>query len=423
MKSTALALVGIVASGCAGGDIDLDPGAVDTTANIAGRHFQPNPNCTLVVPDNALSAQGLATPYRIRGSNKQGGICTESNAANAAFVQAAVLDPATGKLAIYNPLVIADGTSPAIAPVVPTLPDNAVVGIWFGFNGSTLTLTGASSTSLSAANCVNALDGDAFGQVAFCNAAAFFSAAYALQQQGKLSPAVPALGTALDGQACPTVRNFAAVDQDPSDNVTTTYLVTQDGKLAQNTAANAQQLAGATVLANGSDNRLVAVALDGALGCKPYVAPDLADPGKLVTAQPLNEIFAQVNQRSPIALVPSADPMVLVNGAPSLDKQNLYRAGVGQPAEPSATQAAADQLAFCNSLLQTAPARMKLDQKYTARVGSPDPGAATNLFTFLAQRFNFTWSGGLGCDALTGKSSPITLTLDGNGVCTGATIQ
>ena len=417
------ALVGIiVCAGCAG-QAGADPGVDDTIANVAGKHQQINPDCTLVVPDDALSAQGLATPYRIRATNKQHGLCHETNADDAAFVQAAVLDPATGNVAVYNPLVITDGTTPAVAPVVPTLPAGAVVAIWFGFNGDNLTLSGASSTALAAANCVNGLDGDLFGQVAFCNAPAFFSAAQSLLQAGKLNPAVPALGTGLDGQPCPTVRDFSVVDQDPSDNVTTRYLITADGKLAQNTSANAAALAGATVLGNGSDNGLVAAALDGALGCKPYRAPDLADPGKLATAQPLNELFAAVNQKAPIALVPPGDPMTLVNGAPSLDKQNLYRASVDQPAEPSATQAQTDELAWCNSLLQIQPARMKLDQKLTAAAGSPDAGAATNLFTFMAQRFNFTWGpDGLDCAALTGKPSPIKLTFDAAGVCTAATI-
>ncbi|MGZ3406972.1 MAG: hypothetical protein ACXVAN_11050, partial [Polyangia bacterium] len=249
------------------------------------------------------------------------------------------------------------------------------------------------------------------------------SAAYSLQQAGRLNPPVPALGTALDGKACPTVRDFAVVDQDPSDNVTSTYLVTVDGTLAQNTSANAAKLAGATVLANGSDNRLVAVKIDGALGCAPYKAPDLADPGHLVSAQPLNEIAASVNQRAPIALVPPGDPMTFSNGAPNLDKQNLYRAGVGQPTEASATQAQTDEVSFCNNLLAVQPARMKLDQKLTTPVSSPDPAAGSNLFTFMAQRFNFTWGpDGLNCAALTGKPSPITLQVDANGICTGATI-
>jgi hypothetical protein len=327
-------------------------------------------------------------------------------------------------VAIYNPLVITDGSTPAVAPVVPALPANAIVAIWFGYNGSSLTLAGARSTTLAAANCVNGEPGgDLFGQVAYCNAPAFFSAAFSLQQAGKLSPPVPALGTARDRQPCPTVRDFFVVDQDPSDNVTSTYLVTSDGKLAQNTSANAAALAGATVLANGSDNRLVAAALDGALGCTPYQAPDLADPGHMTTAQPLNELLAQVKQAAPIALVPPGDPMTLTSGAPNLDKQNLYRAGVGQPAEPGATQATADELTFCNDLLQIQPARLKLDQTLTSAASSPDPAAATNLYTFMAQRFNFTWGpDGLDCAALVGKPSPITLTIDANGVCTAASI-
>ncbi|HEX6838837.1 MAG TPA: hypothetical protein VF334_19800 [Polyangia bacterium] len=416
-------LIGVIACvGCAG-QAGVDPNAGDSIANVSGKHQQTNPDCTLVVPDDALSAQGLATPYRIRATNKQHGLCHETNADDAAFVQAAVLDPATGNVAVYNPLVITDGTSPAIAPVVPVLPANAVVAIWFGYNGDNLTLAGASSTALANANCVNGLGGDIFGQVAFCNAPAFFSAAQSLRQAGKLNPAVPALGTALDGQACPTVRDFAVVDQDPSDNVTSSYLVTVDGSLAQNTSANVAQLAGAAVLTNGSDNRLVALKVDGVLGCRPYQAPDLADPGKLTTAQPLNELFASVNQKAPIALVPPGDPMTLVGGAPSLDKQNLYRAGVGQPAEASATQAQADELTWCNNLLQIAPARMKLDQKMFSAASSPDAGAATNLFTFMAQRFDFTWGpNGLDCATLTGKPSPMKLTVDANGVCTAASI-
>jgi hypothetical protein len=320
--------------------------------------------------------------------------------------------------------VISDGTAPAVDPAVPLLPPNAIVAIWFGYNGDNLTLAGASSATLAAAGCVNGEPGgDLFGQVAFCNAPAFFTAAFSLQQAGKLSPPVPALGTALDGQPCPTVRNFAVVDQDPSDNVTSTYLVTGDGKLAQNTSANAAALTGATVLSNGSDNRLVAVKVDGALGCSPYTAPDLADPGRTTTAQPLNEIAAQVNQRAPIALVPPLDPMTLTGGALNLDKLNLYRAGVGQPAEAGASQAETDERAWCTNLLQVQPARMKLDQKLTSAVSSPDPAAGSNLYAFMAQRFNFTWGpDGLNCAALLGKPSPIALTIDANGVCTGATI-
>ena len=46
-----------------------------------------------------------------------------TNAANlGAFVQATILNPRTGALAVYDPLVITQGTTPAVAPTVPTLP-------------------------------------------------------------------------------------------------------------------------------------------------------------------------------------------------------------------------------------------------------------------------------------------------------------
>jgi hypothetical protein len=105
---------------------------------------------------------------------------------------------------------------------VPTLPKGAVVGIWFGFNGHTLTLKGANG-SLQAGKCVNGANGSIFGQFAYCNAAAFFQTANQAILAKRLTP--PALGVAKDGRTCPTVRDFSVVDQDQSDNVTTAYLV------------------------------------------------------------------------------------------------------------------------------------------------------------------------------------------------------
>src|SRR5436305_14107966 len=71
-------------------------------------------NCTLTVPANPLTAQGLATPYQL------GNGCDEANKMQAAFVQGAVIDPA-GNLSDYNPLVVNQGQQPAAAPVMPTI--------------------------------------------------------------------------------------------------------------------------------------------------------------------------------------------------------------------------------------------------------------------------------------------------------------
>ena len=105
-----------------------------------------NANCDIIVPAHPLTATGLATPYRLTGpdgASPAASGCTMANAANlGAFVQATILDPATGKLSVYEPLVITNGTRPAAAPVVPKLPKGAVVTIDFGFNGGTLTQVG-----------------------------------------------------------------------------------------------------------------------------------------------------------------------------------------------------------------------------------------------------------------------------------------
>src|ERR1022692_1497630 len=156
-----------------------------------------NVSCNLIVPANPLSAAGLATPWQLTGT---GGMtaaasgCTMANAANlGAFVQATVLDPAAGTLAVYEPLVITQGTTPAAAPVVPTLPANAIVTIDSGFNGTNLTLVGATPGALGQGVCDNGLPGSIYGQVSFCNGPAFFAAAHQDTAAGML--AVPAPGS------------------------------------------------------------------------------------------------------------------------------------------------------------------------------------------------------------------------------------
>ena len=195
-----------------------------------------NVSCDIIVPANPLSAKGLATPYQLTGTGgmtaAQSG-CTMTNAANlGAFVQATILNPRTGQLAVYDPLVMTQGTTPAVAPVVPTLPANAIVTIDFGFNGTNLTQVGATPTALAQGNCVNGTAGSIFGQVSFCNGINFFNTAHRLEAAGRLvvpsegtsSKIVASAGTLGSGQNCPETRNFDMVDQDPSDNVTTFYL-------------------------------------------------------------------------------------------------------------------------------------------------------------------------------------------------------
>lgn len=378
-----------------------------------------NGDCSLMVPSNPLSAQGLATPYQLVATDPANGPCNESNRVQAAFVQGAVIDPVTGQISIYNPLVIDQGTEPAAAPVVPQLPANAIVALWFGSNGNSLTLQDTNG-SLKQGRCVNGVNGSIFGQFSYCNAPAFFRAANRAMRAGLLK--APPLGTANDGMTCPSVRDFSVVDMDQSDNVVTTYLVTANGQTAQMTAANMAALQTTQTQVNGSDNRLLAVALDGALGCTPWTAPDLANPGHMLPALPLNELQAAVHQARPVARVPENDPMVLTDNQPNINKLNAYRRGVDQSPVPALADASTTT--YCKHLLAIGPARIQLDMQLTQGRPSPDPVVANSLFTFLAQRFVATYeANGLNCLGLLNKPDPITVTTDANGVAISATIH
>jgi hypothetical protein len=380
-------------------------------------------SCDIIVPANPLSAQGLATPYQLTGT---GGMtaadsgCTMANAAAlGAFVQATILDPRTGALSVYEPLVITQGTTPAAAPVVPTLPAGAIVTIDMGFNGTNLTQVGATRNALRQGSCVDGLNGSIFGQVSFCNGAQFFQAAARAEQQGRLT--VPAAGTSpKTGQPCPTTRSFDVIDQDPSDNVTTIYLLTASGQTAQLNTANTAALTGATELVNGSDTALLTDFMDPTLGCTPFEAPDLSQDGQLSSSQALNELAATKDQAAPVALIPENDEMVLVNDAFSVQKTNLYRAQVGQP--PVSARSVSDTPAnFCQQMVNVQTPFLSASQAVLATDASPVPAVGNNLFTFLANRLSMSFAN-LNCQNY-GLTDTVTVTLDDNGVATAATFN
>jgi hypothetical protein len=281
------------------------------------------------------------------------------------------------------------------------------VGVWFGYQANVLTLRarharrGVMSLRFrSGDRCVNGLPGSPFGQYGYCGAPQFFAAANAAIRSGKLK--VPDLGTGKDGLPCPTTRDFGVVDQDQSDNLPTKYLATSDGRTAQFSDANTAALRGATVLTNASDNGLVDNKLDPVLGCAPPTAPDLSAGGSASPALALNELQAAAHQAAPIALVPTIDPMTLVNGRTSVAKTNLYRAGVDMGPVNTATETG---LAYCTNMATVAVPRLQKDESLTSAAPSPDPAVAADLHGFLVARLNASW-GNLGCAGLTGKATP-----------------
>ena len=413
--------VGIFVAASSGGPAKVHQAAASTSQGVSSS--AANTDCDIIVPAHPLTAKGLATPYQLTGPDGMSPAasgCTMANFANlGAFVQATILNPRNGQLSVYEPLVITQGTQPAAAPVLPTLPRHAIVTIDFGFNGTNLTQVGATPDALRQGNCVTGLPGSIFGQVSFCNGIGFFSAAFRAEREGRLR--VPATGVSpKTGQACPTTRSFNMVDQDPSDNVTSTYLLTANGQTAQFNAANKAGLAGATPINNGSDNELLDAFLDPTLGCTPFEAPDLSQGSAPGTSQALDELSAARNQQAPAAMVPENDEMALVNSHFSERKTDLYRAEVGQPAVSPFTAASGPAM-FCQNMVNIQTPFLASNQTLLATGTSPVLAVGNNLLTFLANRLNMSFTN-LGCQNF-GLTNPVTVTVDGNGAATAATFN
>jgi hypothetical protein len=351
-----------------------------------------NTDCDIIVPARPLSARGLSTPYQLTGpagKSPAGSGCTTTGAGLGIFVQATILDPATGALSVYHPPVVTQGARLTVPPVVPRLPPHAIVTIDFGFNGTNLTQVGATSGALAQGHCVSGP-----GPVSFCNGSAFFQAALALMRQGRLH--VPSGGTSANmvatggrlgtGRDCPNVRNFEVAGQDQGVGV------------------------------------LVDDFLDPVFGCKPFTAPDLADKNKPATSLALDELLAARNEPRVAALVPESDEAVLGTGG-QLDpaRTSAYRAELGQPPVSAQNDKNDSPAAYCQNMINIQAPFLAANQDVLAAEFTPVPGPGKNLLTFLASRLSTSFSS-LGCRKF-GLTDPVTLVRDGAGAATSASFD
>ncbi len=283
-------------------------------------------------------------------------------------MQAVIFDPGRGTIETYNPLVVDQGTAPAAPLVSPMLPKGATVAIFGGGNDDVTELVGPGKPS-----CIGGAHGKDFGQVFFCGAAHFFTVS------NNSDLAIPALGTDTLGNPCPSVRSFALVDQDQSDNVQTTYLAVAGGQTAQDTVTNRKALRNATTLVNGSDNTLLAY-VDRAIGCVPWLVPDTTNEGMLVPTQATDELQAARYQNAPVALVPAGDPMVGPNNMALL---NAFRIGVDQPLVDSLDQAST--ATYCTHLMDTQLGFINAHR--AALLATIFPPAGMALYPFMLARY------------------------------------
>lgn len=383
-----------------------------------------NPNavdCQVMIPSNALTAEGLSTPWKLLSPCSQAVTCQQ------AFAEAAVIDSG-GQISIYHPLIIDEGKTPQADPVFPVLGPGSQIALFFGFNGNTLTLVDSNgegtntSPILKDLQCVNGLpgtQGDVFGQVSWCNTEPFWNAVNAAVANGQLN--VPSLGTDSLGNQCPSTRSFEIIDQDQSDNLPTKYLLLPDGSTAQFTAANQAKFTSAIEIDNASDEALIADFINPAIGCTSFQVDSIDDPGAKVSALSTQELQALIFQQEPVALVPLNDPDTLLTASQteSPAKTNAYRIGVNQPQLGSGFNTDdGSPTNYCNNLVDIQPRFLATFQSKFMSVTTPDAGIGNNLFTFLGNRFIQSFAN-LGC---TNKNIPVSCTLDSSGAATSCSI-
>jgi hypothetical protein len=290
---------------------------------------------------------------------------------------------------------------------------------------------GATPNALKEGNCMNGQTGSIFGQVSFCNGVNFFNAAFQAEREGRLqvptagksSSMVVTAGAMGTGNTCPVTRNFDMVDQDPSDNVTTEYLLNPaTGQTAQDSTSNAGNLQGSTLLLNGSDNALLDLFIDPVLGCTPFMAPDLANNDMPTTSQALDELLAARNQPKNAALVPENDEMVL-DAANTFDaaKTDMYREELGQAPIDAANSRSSSPEMYCQNMIDIQTPFLAANQTLLATGQPPVAGVGDNLLTFMANRLNMSFTN-LACQNF-GLTNPVTVTLNGQGVAIAATFN
>jgi hypothetical protein len=382
---------------------------VDPAGNTINLHQTPaqaanSLNCTLIVPSDPETRWGLAAGWTLADG------CSEANPNEEAFVEATILAP-DGQVQVYAPLVVTAGSKPAVWSAPPTIPAGSVVIIDTGFNGNNLVLEGRGAYQ---GKCADALGNSIIAQTAACNYNAFYYQANKEISAGTLK--VPALGTGSDGKPCESTESFSLIDQDQSDNVVSEYLLKGNGQTAQDRASNKNAMGGATVIANGSDDGLLAHFVDPALGCTPFTAPDATTPGNTEGSQALNVLSARQDQTTMPALLPVNDPQLLVNGAFSLGKVNAYRAMNDQSALSQYQNMNWDAATYCQNMVNTAPTKLKLDFAKEVGFTSPVPATGNNLATFMGARLSASFTN-LNCQDF-GLKDPVTVTVNGNGVAT-----
>jgi hypothetical protein len=162
--------------------------------------------------------------------------------------------------------------------------------------------------------------------------------------------------------------------------------------------------------------------MDPVLGCTPFEAPDLGNNDMPSSSQALDELLSAAHQPTPVALVPENDEMVL-NNEDQFDaaKDNLYREELGQALIGGQNNKTSSPAMFCQNMVDIQAPFLAANQALLSTGQSPVLGVGDNLFTFLANRLSMSFTN-LSCQTF-GLTNPVTVTLDGAGAATAATLN
>ena len=399
--------------------------------------------CGITIPADPLTAVGLSSPFIIADtietfsasqykSLNTHNYCNTLNYKSTVLIDALILDVDTGNILIYQPLVANDMNQVAFPTRFPILPTNFIIAYWFTSNGMPIVFLNTNSTnSINDGQCVFGDGVSIFGIFGYCNAINFFTSANSLIAANILK--IPQVGNTIYKVPCLTTRHFGFVSEDQGTGVYSSYIVTKDNKVAQNTQYNRHILNVSNIIENTiSNNRLLNKIIYPVIGCNAFTVVDLTEitpgsyggfPSVQSSSLALNELFAMKD----FALIPSGSPMVLqldtmTNTQSYIDLQKFinYRGGLNQHFV-NGLNYPQDTINYCKNMYSIAGPYLGIHGNELFIAQSPNKSFANNLLNFMAHRFVNSWSR-LNCETLTNKICPITVIFDSNGVAIDSNI-
>lgn len=353
-------------------------------------------SCGLYLPDNFLTPKGLSTPFILK-TISSGADCSITNPESTVFAEAMIFDIETQKLTIYHPLIVNGFQQVEIKPEVPIFSNNSIVGLWFSSNSLSFSFINIYET------CVDGIgQADKFNYFAHCNADVFFSEIF------KYNITIPKLE-----EECPSIRSFSFINEYQSYKTLSSYLLTNELKVAQNTKKNRDRLKNIITIVENTDdgNKLLVDYIHTALKCNTFKVFDNTE-NILKSSLALNEIQTTI-QTYDFAYISEMNPMVKYNK----EKLKLYRLGVNQPINYNITPKK-----YCLMLAEETEMFLYKNYNIFSVYKTPDPYIASNLLSFMGLRFVNAWNN-LNCFLYTQIESPITVNYNDNNIVVSVNIK